>query len=76
MALPTEFFQICDPSFFVNHRILGPLLIPPGSGSLLHGHHLQEVDRHHHLGILHSILFSNLAHISERCAAGRSAFLR
>ena len=41
---------------------------------LLAGQRLQEVDEHHHLGILCSVHYSTLARTSERCAAGRSAF--
>ena len=41
---------------------------------LLAGQQLQEVDEHHHLGILRSVHYSTLARTSERCAAGRSAF--
>ena len=41
---------------------------------LLAGQQLQGVDEHHHLGILRSVHYSTLAHTSERCAAGRSAF--
>ena len=41
---------------------------------LLAGQQLQEVDEHHHLGILRSVHHSTLACTSERCAAGRSAF--
>ena len=42
---------------------------------LLAGKQLQEVDEHHHLGILRSVHHSTLARTSERCAAGRSAIL-
>ena len=41
---------------------------------LLAGQQLQEVDEHHHLGILRSVHHSTLVRTSERCAAGRSAF--
>ena len=40
----------------------------------LAGQKLQEVDEHHHLGILRSVRYSTLSHTSERCAAARSAF--
>ena len=41
---------------------------------LLAGQQLQEVDEHHHLGILRPLHYSTLACTSERCASGRSAF--
>ena len=41
---------------------------------LLAGQQLQEVDEHHHLGILRSVHHSTLACTSKRCAAGRSTF--
>ena len=41
---------------------------------MLAGQQLQEVDKHHHFGIQHSVHHSTLARTSERCAAGQSAF--
>ena len=40
----------------------------------LAGQKLQEVDEHHHLGILRSVHHSTLARTSERCAAAQSTF--
>ena len=49
-------------------------LARPNRQWLLAGQKLQEVDEHHHLGILRSVHYSTLARTSEWCAAAWSAF--
>ena len=49
-------------------------LARPNRQWFLAGQKLQEVDEHHHFGILRSVHHSTLARTSERCAAAWSAF--